>query len=117
MIVNFWFSIFEDQTLKVTIVKFWFSIFNTEWKSNGQKPHGPVTQGYSEIWFQIWKLKKENLAELFLSKIWWLDTLKRIEKIVGQNAFEQKKDKPGLKFNPGMALKKIIGLWTTEKGK
>ena len=35
---------------------------------------------------------------------------KKNREIVGQNAFEQKKDKPGLKFNPGLALKKIIGL-------
>ena len=27
-----------------------------------------------------------------------------------ENAFEQKRKKPGLKFNPGLAL---IGLWTT----
>ena len=30
--------------------------------------------------------------------------LKRREKIVRENAFEQKKKKPGLKFNPGVAL-------------
>ena len=34
----------------------------------------------------------------------------RIEKIVGENAFEQKKKKPGLKCNPELAL---IGLRTT----
>ena len=28
----------------------------------------------------------------------------RIEKIIGENAFEQKKKKPGLKCNPGSAL-------------
>jgi len=32
-------------------------------------------------------------------------------KLFGKNAFEQKKKKPTLKFNPGLAL---IGLWTTE---
>ena len=37
-------------------------------------------------------------------------TLKRIEKIVQENAFDEKKKRPGLKFNPGMAL---IGLQTT----
>ena len=37
--------------------------------------------------------------------------LKRsIEKIIGENAFEQKKKKPGLRFNPGLAL---INLRTT----
>ena len=39
-----------------------------------------------------------------------MDALKRIEKIVGENAFEQKKKKPRLKFNPGLAL---IGLRIT----
>ena len=36
-------------------------------------------------------------------------TLKRIEKIVRENAFDEKKKRPGLKFNPGLAL---IGLRT-----
>ena len=36
--------------------------------------------------------------------------MKRIEKIIRENAFEQKKKKPGLKFNPGLLL---IGLRTT----
>ena len=40
----------------------------------------------------------------------WLDALKWIEKIIWENAFEQKKKKLRLKFNPGLAL---IGLWTT----
>ena len=39
-----------------------------------------------------------------------MDVLKRIEKIIRENAFEQNKKKPGLKFNPGLAL---IGLRTT----
>ena len=37
-------------------------------------------------------------------------TLKRIEKIVRENAFDEKKKRLGLKFNPGLAL---IGLRTT----
>ena len=37
-------------------------------------------------------------------------TLKRMEKIVQENAFDEKKKRPGLKFNPGLAL---IGLRTT----
>ena len=37
-------------------------------------------------------------------------TLKRIEKIVQENPFDEKKKRPGLKFNPGSAL---IGLQTT----
>ena len=35
---------------------------------------------------------------------WWLDALKRIEKIIRENAFEQKKKKPRSKINPGLAL-------------
>ena len=42
--------------------------------------------------------------------IWRLDALKRREKIIRENAFEQKKKNPGLEFNLGLAL---IGLWTT----
>ena len=37
-------------------------------------------------------------------------TLKRIEKIVRENAFDEKKKRPGLKFNPGL---EPIGLRTT----
>ena len=33
----------------------------------------------------------------------WI-TLKRVEKIIPQNAFQQKKKKPGLKFNPDPTL-------------
>ena len=32
---------------------------------------------------------------------WWLDTLKRTEKIVRESAFDKKKKKPGLKLTPG----------------
>jgi len=32
-----------------------------------------------------------------------LDALKRIEKIIPENAFEQEEKKSGLKFNPGLA--------------
>ena len=39
-----------------------------------------------------------------------MDALKRIQKIIRENAFELKKKKSGLKFNPGLAL---IGLRTT----
>ena len=36
-----------------------------------------------------------------------------MEKIIQENAVKQKKKKPGLKFNPGLAL---IGLPTTGSG-
>ena len=39
-----------------------------------------------------------------MSTIWWLAILKRIEKIVQENAFDEKKKRPRLKFNPGLAL-------------
>ena len=46
----------------------------------------------------------------FFPLIWWLDALKKINKIIQENSFEQKKRKPRLKFNPGLAL---ISLRTT----
>ena len=39
-----------------------------------------------------------------------MDDLKRIEKIIRENASEKKEKKPGLKFNLGLAL---LGLRTT----
>ena len=43
---------------------------------------------------------KANSVLFFLPAIWWVDALKRIEKIIQDNASEQKKKKPRLKFNP-----------------
>ena len=34
----------------------------------------------------------------------WITALKRVEKIIPQNAFQQKKKKPALRFNPGPTL-------------
>ena len=42
--------------------------------------------------------------------IWWLATLKTLQKIVRENALDDEKKRPELKFNPGLAL---IGLRTT----
>ena len=39
-----------------------------------------------------------------------MDAVKRREEITRENTFEQKEKKPGLEFNPGLAL---IGLGTT----
>ena len=39
-----------------------------------------------------------------MSTVWWLDALKRAEKVIGEAAFEQTKKKPGLKFNPRLEL-------------
>ena len=58
--------------------------------------------------------KKANSVLFLLLTIWWMDAVKRIEKIIRENAFEQKKKKPRLKFNPGLAL---IGLRTTGPGR
>ena len=44
----------------------------------------------------------------------WLATLKRIEKSFLENAFDEKNKRPGLKFNPGLAL---ISLQTTRPWK
>jgi len=54
---------------------------------------------------------KANSVVFFLPTIWWVDALKRIEKIIRDNASEQKKKKPRLKFNPELAL---TGLRTTR---
>ena len=40
----------------------------------------------------------------------WLDAPLKVEKMMRENAFEQKKKKPGLKFSPELAL---IGFQTT----
>ena len=47
------------------------------------------------------KAWEANSVLFFLPTIWWLDALKRREEIILENTFEQKKKKPGLKFNPG----------------
>ena len=44
------------------------------------------------------KAHKSNSVLFFLSKIWSLHAPKRIEKITRENAFEQKKKKPGQKI-------------------
>ena len=36
---------------------------------------------------------------------------KRIEKIIRESAFDEKKKKPGLKFNPRLAKLSRIGAW------
>ena len=50
------------------------------------------------------KAKKANLVLFFFKIIWYLDALTRIEKIILENAFKQKKKKTGLKFNLGLGL-------------
>ena len=50
------------------------------------------------------KAKKVNLVLFFFKIIWYLDALTRIEKIILENAFKQKKKKTGLKFNLGLGL-------------
>ena len=55
------------------------------------------------------KAWEANSVLFFLPTIWWLEALKRREKIIRENAFKQKK-KNRLKFNPGLAL---IGFRTT----
>ena len=38
-----------------------------------------------------------------MKAVWWLDTAKRIERIIKENAFDEKKKKSGLKLNPALA--------------
>ena len=66
--------------------------------------------GMGEIWIQIWSLKSK-FSFIFLSTIWRLDALKIIEKIILENILEQKKKRPGLELNAGLAA--LICLWTT----
>ena len=40
----------------------------------------------------------------FLSTIWWLDFLKRIDKFIQECTFKKKKIKPRLKFISGLML-------------
>ena len=40
--------------------------------------------------------------------------LKRIEKIIRENAFEQKRKKPGLKFNPGLSANRPSNKWARK---
>ena len=65
------------------------------------------------------KAYKANSVIFFLATIWWLDALKRIEKIIRQNAFEQKKKKPRLRLNPGLVLISLqtTGPWSCDKDK
>ena len=63
-----------------------------------------LTQDYSEIWIQLWKLERKIQFNFFWLTIWWLDAPKGIEKIIWGNAFKQKKKKSGLKFNRELAL-------------
>ena len=52
----------------------------------------------------------ENSVPFILSMIWWLDALKRKEKITWKRLLNKGMKKLGLKFNAGLAL---IGLPTT----
>ena len=63
-----------------------------------------MTQGLCKIELRYLSLKKTNSVSFFSSTIWWLDMLDGITKIIQGNAFEQKKKKQRLKFNPGLAL-------------
>ena len=60
----------------------------------------------------VWNLKSDTRGykPVFSFKISWLNAPKRIEKTIRENAFEYKKKKSGLKFNPELML---ISLRTT----
>ena len=58
-----------------------------------------MTQGYCQIWIQIWKLKKQIQFNSFCHQI---DDRKLTGKIIRENdAFEQMKKKPGLNLTLG----------------
>ena len=56
---------------------------------------------------------KANSLQFSLPIIWGVDTLKRIEKIIQENAFDKKKNKPRLKLTPVPGLL-LTGIGTTE---
>ena len=60
--------------------------------------------------FILYESLRSKFSCILFACNWWWDALKRREKIIRENAFEQKKKKPGLKFNPRLAP---IGLPTT----
>ena len=53
--------------------------------------------------FRYESLKRKFSLTLFAHNL-LVECSKKIEKIILRNAFEQKKKKPRLKFNPGLAL-------------
>ena len=61
------------------------------------------------------RISKNALFWLFFltKKHGWLDTLKKIEKIIRESAFDKEKKKPGLKFNPRLAQTRVrtTGPW------
>ena len=53
----------------------------------------------------------------FLPTIFWLGTLKRIEKIIRESSFDNKKKKAVLKFNLGLVLTGIRTTVTVPRSK
>ena len=62
------------------------------------------------------KASKAKLVFFFLSTIWWFDAQKRIKKIILKNAFEQRKQKPGLNFKPRVSANWLSKYWALEGG-
>ena len=50
------------------------------------------------------RAQNTNSVLFSLPTIWWLNTQKILQKIFWDSAFDKKKKKPRLKFNPGLAL-------------
>ena len=60
------------------------------------------TRGWCEIWIQIWTAEKGKFSLiLFVNKIDGWMFLKITEKIIRENAFEQKEKKSGLNLTVG----------------
>ena len=70
----------------------------------------PSVTKLSDIWYHLVFYTNNNPSfllshfQIVICTIWWLDTLKRKEKIIRESAFDKKKKKPGLQFNSGLAL-------------
>ena len=71
---------------------------------------GKVNPGLVQYFHFRYESLRSKFSFILFPTIWLLGALKGREKIIRENAFEQKKKKPGLKFNFGLAL---IGLQTT----
>ena len=63
------------------------------------------------------KAKKANSVLFFLPKIWWLDALKRIEKIIGKIGFWAKEKETQVKISPWVSANRPSNNWAQWNSK
>lgn len=66
-----------------------------------------ITKGLVKNLISDLKGIKENSLPSLSCTNWWLDTLRRIEKIMWKRLLNRGKKKPFLKFKPGSALSRL----------